>query len=137
MPETIQCSGIDPIDALVESGMNRRHGVAVILWTHASVPSPTADGPGADSDRRNVKIAIAELSGFHAGPQRLIFRYDLQTMTCAKRKLTRHVRYGPKLRSPSYNFLPCERQRNRLLGRPGTQTNTRQKALDMGFHWEL
>jgi hypothetical protein len=64
--QTIERGGVDPIHSMVQSSMNGRNRVAVILRTHASFPTTPADRPSANSDWSDMKIAIAQLSGFHS-----------------------------------------------------------------------
>src|SRR5579871_4158109 len=45
--QTVKCGGIDPVHSVVESSVDRRNRVAVILRTHTSIPTTTADRPCA------------------------------------------------------------------------------------------
>src|SRR5947209_6825578 len=64
MAEPIQCCGINPVKAIVQGRVNGGNGIVFVLAAHAAVPPSAADGPGADSDRRNLKIAVPQLTSF-------------------------------------------------------------------------
>src|SRR5450759_387713 len=66
MAEAIHGGCIDPVDALIESVANGGDGFAVILRAPSKSPIATTDGPRADAERRNLKIAIPELLSLHA-----------------------------------------------------------------------
>jgi hypothetical protein len=63
--ETVKRGGVDPVQPMVECRMNRWDRVAIILRSHAAIPTSTADGPRANSNRGDGQIAIPEKSSFH------------------------------------------------------------------------
>src|SRR4029453_12450513 len=56
---------VDPIHALIDGGVNRLDARPVFL---AAAPLPSADGPRAQADRGDFKIALSESSSNHRYP---------------------------------------------------------------------
>ena len=65
MAETVYGRGIDPVDALIERGVNGADGSVVILRPPRECPSGAAHGPCADPEGRDLKITVSKLSGLH------------------------------------------------------------------------
>src|SRR6185312_8942195 len=65
MPETVYGGGVDPVDAFIESRVNRVDGSVVILRAPGECPTGAAHGPRADSEGSDVKIAVSQPSGLH------------------------------------------------------------------------
>jgi len=65
MAETVDGGGVDPVDAVVEGGVDGGDGLVVILWAPGELPAAAAHGPGADSDGSEFEVAIAEPPFLH------------------------------------------------------------------------
>src|SRR6266853_52986 len=65
MAEAISRRGINPVDAAVKPFMDGGNGVLIFLRPPAKLPTASADGPGSQTDRRYLKIAVSQLSFFH------------------------------------------------------------------------
>src|SRR5689334_14780120 len=63
--ESIDCGGIDPVEPKVNSLLNCRDRVAIILRPPAELPFTTTHRPGAYADGSNKQIAVTELFHFH------------------------------------------------------------------------
>src|SRR5262249_39367057 len=76
MTEAIHARGIDPVDAQLDRVPHCRQRLAFILWSPAIGPAAAANGPGSESNPRDVHSAPAERSSeeFHIGSLRLNLR---------------------------------------------------------------
>src|SRR5467141_404935 len=65
MAEAVNRGGVDPVDAEVD-GMADRGDRRVVVLRSPAVEPFTADGPGAEPDRRDLEVSGAELTLFEA-----------------------------------------------------------------------
>ncbi len=61
-PGTVDRSGVDPVDAMVDGGMNGLGTLCLLL----PAPHVAADCPGTQTNRRDVVSALAECPSLHA-----------------------------------------------------------------------
>src|SRR5207248_7846832 len=65
MAQAISSRSVNPVDAAVDPFANGGNRVFIFLWPPAEFPASSADGPGSQTDRRYLKIAVSQLSFFH------------------------------------------------------------------------
>ena len=63
--QSVERGGVNPVEAVIQSGMDGGNRVAIILRPHAAVPATSAHGPGANSDGSNAEVAVSKLTCFH------------------------------------------------------------------------
>src|SRR5579864_6697406 len=61
MAAAIDRRGVDPVDAVVYSRVKRLDARRIVL----SAPHPSADGPGAEPDRRDLESRGSQWSSLH------------------------------------------------------------------------
>src|SRR5215469_17829702 len=67
MAKSVESSGVDPVESAIEGSVNGRDGIGFVLRTHAALPTATADGPRANTDRSDFEIAVSKTPSFHVG----------------------------------------------------------------------
>ena len=65
MAESVHGGGVDPVDAVVQGGVNGGNGLVIVLGTPGEGPSGATHCPGAYADARQFQIAVSEPSFFH------------------------------------------------------------------------
>ena len=58
--EAVDGRGIDPVDAEVEGAMDGGDRFVVVLRSPGEFPIAAADGPGAEADRGELEVGVAE-----------------------------------------------------------------------------
>src|SRR5579863_7265821 len=65
MPQPINRSSIDPVDAQFQRPVNGRYRIIVVLRSPRELPATAADSPRSIPNRGDVQIGLAKLPGFH------------------------------------------------------------------------
>src|SRR4029077_2317647 len=68
MTESVKRGSVQPVEAVIQGGVNGGDRIAIVLRAHATVPTAASDGPGADSGGGEVEIAVSKLSRLHPIP---------------------------------------------------------------------
>src|SRR5205823_640256 len=63
--QTVDSSGVDPVDAGIQGLADGGDGVAVVLGSPGELPARAADGPRPEADRCNEQVRVSELSCVH------------------------------------------------------------------------
>src|SRR6266550_8868364 len=63
--QTVDCRGVDPVDAQLERAVDCSDGIIVVLISPCELPSRAANRPGSKSHGSDVQIRISKLFGFH------------------------------------------------------------------------
>ena len=58
--QAVDCRRVDPVDPELQSPVDCRNGLVIVLWAPGELPVATANGPCAKSDRSEVKVRVAE-----------------------------------------------------------------------------
>ena len=66
MPEAVDRGGVEPIDPGVQSLVDCRDAVAIVLIAPTEGPTASTDGPGAEAERGEVQVGGPKASGLHA-----------------------------------------------------------------------
>ena len=64
--EAVYGGGVDPIDAIFDSAVDRGDRFVVFLGTPPVLPVAAADGPGAEADGGEVEVGVAKLFSLHS-----------------------------------------------------------------------
>ena len=60
--KTVKRGRVNPMDAVIESGVNRRDRVRFVLRTHAAIPATAPNCPGANPYGGDLQVAGSKLA---------------------------------------------------------------------------
>src|SRR6266481_8832136 len=120
MAHSVNGSGVDPVNAKLESAMNRVDRLFVVLLTPTEFPTRSADSPRAKADWCDEQVGVTELLRFHINL--LEFRFHVSGLLARIRSKRRMKRAGPR----TAELQPARQQRP---SRKGTSQRARASCL--------